>query len=83
MRAGFATEHAQIFGRLDYVLSNNTQVYARVNWTDEVDFSGAAFGSPYAQYTSGLKSMGSFPCEHVAYFHADGAKQHEAELQTA
>src|SRR5467141_1261605 len=47
-----------IFGRLDYVLSNNTQVYARVNWTDEVDFSGAAFGSPYAQYNVGSEEYG-------------------------
>jgi outer membrane receptor protein involved in Fe transport len=47
-----------IFGRLDYVLSNKTQMYFRVNWTDEVDFAGAAFGSPYAQYNVGSQEYG-------------------------
>jgi outer membrane receptor protein involved in Fe transport len=47
-----------IFGRLDYVLNNQTQVYFRANWTDEVDFSGAAFGSPYAQYNVGSEEYG-------------------------
>ncbi len=47
-----------IFGRLDYVLSNKTQMYFRVNWTDEVDFAGAAFGSPYAQYNVGSEEYG-------------------------
>ncbi len=47
-----------IFGRLDYVFSDKTQVYARVNWTDELDFSGAAFGSPYAQYNVGSEEYG-------------------------
>src|SRR6267154_335418 len=47
-----------IFGRLDYVISNNTQAYFRVNWTDEVDFSGAAFGGPYAQYNVGSEEYG-------------------------
>jgi outer membrane receptor protein involved in Fe transport len=47
-----------LFGRLDYNLNNNTQIYFRVNWTDESDFSGAAFGSPYAQYNVGSEEYG-------------------------
>jgi outer membrane receptor protein involved in Fe transport len=47
-----------IYGRLDYNLNNSTQMYFRVNWTDEVDFSGAAFGSPYAQYNVGSEEYG-------------------------
>ena len=47
-----------IFGRLDYVLNNKTQMYFRANWTDEVDFAGAAFGSPYAQYNVGSEEYG-------------------------
>jgi len=47
-----------IYGRLDYNLNNNTQMYFRVNWTDEVDFSGAQFGSPYAQYNVGSEEYG-------------------------
>lgn len=47
-----------IFGRLDYNLNNNTQLYFRVNWTDEVDFSGAQFGGPYPQYNVGSEEYG-------------------------
>src|SRR6266446_1625693 len=47
-----------IFGRLDYVLNNKTQMYFRANWTDEVDFAGAAFGSPYPQYNVGSEEYG-------------------------
>jgi outer membrane receptor protein involved in Fe transport len=47
-----------IFGRLDYVLSNKTQMYLRVNWTDEVDFSGSQFGSPYQKYNVGSEEYG-------------------------
>ncbi len=56
-----------IFGRLDYVLSNKTQVYFRVNWTDEVDFSGAAFGSPYAQYNVGSEEYGKAFLANVSH----------------
>jgi outer membrane receptor protein involved in Fe transport len=42
-----------VFGRMDYNLSTATQLYARVNWYDEVDFLGSQFGSPYAQYNVG------------------------------
>ena len=47
-----------LFGRLDYNLNNNTQIYFRVNWTDEVDFPGAQFGSPYPQYNVGSEEYG-------------------------
>jgi len=47
-----------IFGRLDYLLSNKTQMYLRVNWTDEVDFSGSQFGGPYPQYNVGSEEYG-------------------------
>jgi hypothetical protein len=47
-----------IFGRLDYIPSNKTQMYFRVNWTDELDFAGAAFGGPYAQYNVGSEEYG-------------------------
>jgi outer membrane receptor protein involved in Fe transport len=47
-----------IFGRLDYVMSNKTQMYLRVNWTDEVDFSGSQFGGPYPQYNVGSEEYG-------------------------
>jgi outer membrane receptor protein involved in Fe transport len=47
-----------IFGRLDYNLNNNTQLYLRVNWTNEVDFSGAQFGGPYPQYNVGSQEYG-------------------------
>jgi outer membrane receptor protein involved in Fe transport len=47
-----------IFGRLDYVMSNKTQMYLRVNWTDEVDFSGSQFGGPYPQYKVGSEEYG-------------------------
>jgi outer membrane receptor protein involved in Fe transport len=47
-----------LFGRLDYNLNNSTQIYLRVNWTDEVDFSGAAFGGPYPQYNVGSEEYG-------------------------
>src|SRR5882724_4999315 len=47
-----------IFGRLDYLMSNRTQMYLRVNWTDEVDFSGSQFGGPYPQYNVGSEEYG-------------------------
>jgi outer membrane receptor protein involved in Fe transport len=47
-----------IFGRLDYLLSNKTQMYLRVNWTDEVDFSGSQFGGPYPKYNVGSEEYG-------------------------
>jgi outer membrane receptor protein involved in Fe transport len=47
-----------LFGRLDYNLNSNTQIYLRVNWTDEIDFSGAAFGGPYAEYNVGSEEYG-------------------------
>jgi outer membrane receptor protein involved in Fe transport len=47
-----------IFGRLDYLLNNATQMYLRVNWTDEVDFAGSQFGSPYPQYNVGSEEYG-------------------------
>jgi len=47
-----------LFGRLDYNLNKDTQIYFRVNWTDEVDFPGAAFGSPYSQYNVGSEEYG-------------------------
>lgn len=47
-----------LFGRLDYNLNANTQMYFRVNWTDEVDLAGAAFGSPYSQYNVGSEEYG-------------------------
>lgn len=47
-----------LFGRLDYNLNSSTQIYFRVNWTDEVDFPGAAFGSPYSQYNVGSEEYG-------------------------
>src|SRR6267143_1039264 len=47
-----------IFGRLDYLLSNKTQMYLRVNWTDEVEFSGSQFGGPYPQYNVGSEEYG-------------------------
>jgi outer membrane receptor protein involved in Fe transport len=47
-----------IFGRLDYLLNDKTQMYFRVNWTDEVDFAGSQFGSPYARYNVGSEEYG-------------------------
>jgi outer membrane receptor protein involved in Fe transport len=47
-----------ILGRLDYNLSSTTQMYFRANWTNEVDFSGAQFGSPYPQYNVGSQEYG-------------------------
>lgn len=47
-----------IYGRLDYNLNNNTQIYFRVNWTDEVDFPGSQFGGPYSQYNVGSEEYG-------------------------
>jgi outer membrane receptor protein involved in Fe transport len=47
-----------IFGRLDYNLGKATQMYFRVNWTNEADFSGAAFGGPYPQYNVGSQEYG-------------------------
>jgi outer membrane receptor protein involved in Fe transport len=47
-----------LFGRLDYNMNNSTQIYFRVNWTDEVDFSGAQFGGPYPQYNVGSEEYG-------------------------
>ena len=47
-----------IFGRLDYNLNNSTQLYFRVNWTNEVDYAGAQFGGPYPQYNVGSQEYG-------------------------
>ena len=47
-----------IFGRADYIVNDKTQMFVRVNWTDEVDLSGAAFSSPYQQYNVGSEEYG-------------------------
>jgi outer membrane receptor protein involved in Fe transport len=47
-----------IFGRLDYLPNSTTQMYLRVNWADEADFSGSQFGSPYPQYNVGSEEYG-------------------------
>jgi hypothetical protein len=42
-----------IVARLDYNMSDRTQIFVRYADYEEADFSGAAFASPYAQYDVG------------------------------
>jgi len=53
-----------------------------VNWTDEVDFSGAAFGGPYAQYNVGSEEYGKAFLVNVSRtFTPSVFSKHEAQLQ--
>ena len=64
---GLPQNRYNILGRVDYTLGEKTQAFFRFVDYHEIDQSGAAFASPYAQYNVGESNIGQAYLLSVAH----------------